>query len=274
MGAERLTTGLEMLSASLSPDGRRLAYAKGRLVGNAWRVSILRDRAATWAEAEQLTFDQAHVEMLDVASDGQRFAVSSDRSGNADIWILPAAGGEMQPLATDPTPDWAPAWSPDGRALVFHAYRSGNRETWIQPVSGGPARQLTRGEAESVYPRWSPDRTKVAYQSRIAGSSNIWIIPVTGGAARKVGGDSFLDAAPDWSPDGQWLAFSSNRPRGQDHIWRIPATAGQPELVSKGPGSRPALVRRREMGVLPLDPGRCREDMGRFCRREGRAYDD
>ncbi|PYP99109.1 MAG: hypothetical protein DMF82_25845, partial [Acidobacteria bacterium] len=73
--AARLTTGLEVFGAALSPDGRRLAYAKGRTVGNVWRVPIFADRPATWADAQQLTFDQAHVEFLDVSRDGQRLVV-------------------------------------------------------------------------------------------------------------------------------------------------------------------------------------------------------
>jgi ketosteroid isomerase-like protein len=56
---QRLTTGVEMLYGRFSPDGRRLAYAKGRQMGNIWRVPIRTDRPATWADAQQLTREQA-----------------------------------------------------------------------------------------------------------------------------------------------------------------------------------------------------------------------
>jgi Tol biopolymer transport system component len=36
--SQRLTTGVEMLFARFSPDGKRLAYSKGRQMGNIWRV--------------------------------------------------------------------------------------------------------------------------------------------------------------------------------------------------------------------------------------------
>jgi hypothetical protein len=40
-----------------------LAYTKGRWLVNAFRVLILPDRPATWADAQHLTFDQAHVDV-------------------------------------------------------------------------------------------------------------------------------------------------------------------------------------------------------------------
>ncbi len=59
-----LTAGIGMRNAALSRDGRRLAYSQGRKVGNVWRVPFRPDRPATWADAEQLTFDQAYIECV------------------------------------------------------------------------------------------------------------------------------------------------------------------------------------------------------------------
>jgi TolB protein len=83
--AEPVTTGLGIRSAALSPNGTKLAYSRGRRMSNVWRVPIFRDRPATWADAEQLTFDAAFIEFVDVSPDGKRVAVSSDRAGNQDL---------------------------------------------------------------------------------------------------------------------------------------------------------------------------------------------
>jgi Tol biopolymer transport system component len=236
---ERLTTGVEAAAVTLSADGRRLAYAKGRSLGNVFRVPVLPDRAATWSNAQQITFDQAHVEYLDVTRDGQRLAVSSDRSGNPDIWILPASGGELQPFVTDPTPDWNPAWSRDGKEIAFYAYRSGNREIWAQAVAGGPARQLTKGEVESVFPAWSPaGESRIAYTTRIGGSTDLWVVPAGGGEPRQLLGDPSSDGYPQWSPDGRELAFQSDR-AGPISVWRMPAAGGPAVRVTTGAGNRP-----------------------------------
>ena len=130
----RLTTAVGMRQAQLSPDGSKLAYSRGRRIANLWRLPILAGRTATWADAEQLTFDQALVEHFDVSGDGERLLVSSDRGGNPDIWMMPSSGGEMQQLTATPTPDWAPAWSPDGKEFAFYSFRSGNRDVWTMAL--------------------------------------------------------------------------------------------------------------------------------------------
>ena len=90
-----MTTGVGIREATLSPDGTRLAYSKGGLVANVWRVPILDDRAATWADAEQITFDEAYIEHFDLSRDGRRLVISSDHTGRADIWVLPVDGGDI-----------------------------------------------------------------------------------------------------------------------------------------------------------------------------------
>ena len=47
--AQPLTVGVGMRSATFSPDGSRLAYSKGRLVVNVWRVSYPRESSGNLA---------------------------------------------------------------------------------------------------------------------------------------------------------------------------------------------------------------------------------
>ena len=91
---QQITAGLEMLNVDLSADGTRVSYARGRWVANAWRVPVLEDRPATWDDAEQITFDEAFVEFLDVSPDGRHVVFNSDRSGNQDLWRMPLGGEE------------------------------------------------------------------------------------------------------------------------------------------------------------------------------------
>ncbi len=235
--AAPLTTGAEMRQAVFSPDGRRLAYSKGRRVGNVWRVPILRDRPATWADAQQVTFDHAFVEMIDVSPNGTRLLVQSDRSGNPDLWMLPVTGGDMRQVTADPTPDWNPRWSPDGQSVAYYAYRGGGREIWVQSLAGGPARQLSRTNGLSVNPVWSPDGRRIAFafastSLAIIDDYKIGVVAVEGGEVRVLSpnGDQ---RRPQWSPDGRWLTFVSTRPP-QNRLWRMPAQGGPAEMVSGG----------------------------------------
>jgi Tol biopolymer transport system component len=256
--AEQISFGLGVITAAVSPDGTKIAYDRGRGVGNAWRVPILPDRPATWADAQQLTFDNALVEFLDVSPDGTRLVVSSDRRGNPDLWILPAAGGEMQQFTTDPTPEWDPRWSPNGRELAFYAYRSGNREIWAQAVAGGPARQLTKGESESAFAEWAPDGRHVVYNSRSNGPTDVWTVSAAGGQATMLVGDKiFEEGDPMWSRDGEWIFFRSNRSgTGRADLWRISPSGGRPEVIVPAIGGAPYLSRdgRSVLSISPPNP--------------------
>ena len=273
----RVTTGLEVRQAAFSADGAKLAYSKGREVANVWSVPVLSDRPATWADARQVTFDHARIETLDLSPDGRTLAVSSDRSGNHDLWLMSADGGEMRPITTDPTPDWAPRWSPDGTQLTFYAYRSGNRDVWVLPLDGGPARQLTHDPAADMFPRWSADGREVVFGSgrRPPGVSN-WSVPAMGGEERAIDHlPSSMDAArPVWSPDGRWLALTVRRAGEGPRLWRARVDSSSAEPVTTGPaaaGGDPCLVARRAAALLHRWAGACGKPLGCLAGRSARA---
>lgn len=232
---QSLTVGIGMRRAVFSPDESRLAYSDGQRVANLYRVPILADRPATWEDAEQLTFDRALISVVNVSRDGKRLAFNSNRTGNPDLWIMPAEGGEIRQLTTDPTPDWSPSWSPNGQEIAFYSYRSGNRHIWVMPTSGGPARQLTHSEAEDYHPRWSPDGREIAFFSLLSGNMDIWVVPAEGGEPRQLTDHPGGDFSPQWSPDGRWLVFVSAR-TGSDKptLWRVSVDGGSAEPVTEG----------------------------------------
>ncbi len=225
-----VTTGLGIRSAVFSSDGAKVAYSQGRPVSSLWRLPILSDRPANWADAQQITFDNALIEFFDLSPDGKRLAISSDRAGNQDLWILPSEGGQMTQLTTDPTDDWAPRWSPDGEEIAFYAYRSGNRDVWVMPSLGGPARQLAPHPTEETVPTWSPDGREIAFISRRSGNREIWIVAAEGGEPRQVTVRPEDDTITDWSGDGRWLVFQS-----ESRLFRISPAGGQPEALVEGP---------------------------------------
>ena len=233
-----ITAGLSMLSASFLADGTKVAYSKGGRFANVWRVPIFPNRAATWSDAEQLTFDQAYVEFLDLSPDGRRLVVNSNRTGFQDLWTLPAEGGEMEPVTNDSAPDWMPAWSPDGNEIVFYSGRSGNRDIFVVPTGGGPLRQLTTQTGGDIMPAWSPDGQRLAYTSVRDGNYDIWVMSATGEEQKRLTDYGGQDNYSTWSPDGRWIAFTSFGEDGSS-VWRVLATGGEPERMIDRPGRLP-----------------------------------
>jgi Tol biopolymer transport system component len=220
-----VTAGLGVRSVAVTADGTRLAYSQGGTVSSVLRAPILEDRPAVWNDVSLVTSGRTHIEMVDISPDAQQLVVSSDRRGNQDLWVLPAGGGEMTPLTTDPTPDWNPRWSPDGGEIVFYGYRSGNRDIWVMPARGGPARQLTTDPAFDWFPSWSPDSREIAFVSQRGGGQAVWIVAAGGGEARRL----TQGAAPDWSPDGEWLVVVR-----EGRLFRVPRDGGEPVQLSDG----------------------------------------
>jgi len=68
---------------------------------------------------------------------GTDIAFTSFRSGNPDIWIIPAESGIATRITTDPDFDYAPSWSPDGSTIAFTSSRSGWWDIWTIPAGGG-----------------------------------------------------------------------------------------------------------------------------------------
>ena len=235
-----VTTGLGIRSAVFSPDGTRLAYSKGRKIANLWRVPIpdLEASPATWAQAEQLTFEHAYIEAVDISPDGKRLFFDSDRAGNQDLWSMTVSGDGLQKLTRDPAPDFGPMVSPDGREIAFYSYRSGNRDIWTMAAGGGSAFQVTNHEADDLMPRWSPDGQEIVFYSELDdGNGTIWVIPKNGGEARRVTSEPGYDFLPMYWPDGKWLSFITYYVDDTYQLKRVHLADGKLEsLIPRGEG--------------------------------------
>jgi len=90
------------------------------------------------------------VEQPVVSPDGKLVAFSvrdtdiEANRGRFDIWLVAVDGSAARPLTRHPENDTSPAWSPDGRSVLFLSTRSGTSQVWRIPVGGGEAEQMTR----------------------------------------------------------------------------------------------------------------------------------
>lgn len=140
-------------------------------------------------------------------------------------WRLATASTSFSGLASLPpltNADRQPAWSPDGRRLVFSGSEHRRRHLYVVKADGSGLRRLTGARAGDVEPTWSVGGV-IAFRR---GSSLFTIRPDGSGLRRLTRGGR----RPDWSPDGRSVAFDR---RGQ--IYRIRATRG----------SRPKRLTRR-----------------------------
>ena len=226
------------LYPSLSPDGRSLVYSRQTDLGNS---DIYLQRVGGQSVTE-LTADSVDPDIQPRFSpDGDSIAFQSSREGGG-IFVMGATGESVRRLTRF---GFNPAWSPDGREIVFATEsvetdprdRLGDSELWIVELEVGEPRLAFEGDA--VHPDWSPNGFRIAYWAIAGGQRDIWTMTSAGEEAVQVTRDDAVDWNPVWAPDGKFLYFSSDR-SGSMNLWRVQIdeetgrTRAEPEPVTTG----------------------------------------
>jgi hypothetical protein len=151
---------------------------------------------------------------LKLTNAGDVIAFTSERDGNAEIYIMNSDGSNPQRLTNDPAYDAWPVWSPDGSQIAFMSDRSGNPDIYVMDADGNNVRQLTYHSANDIWPDWSPDGTRIAFPSRRDGNFEIYVINPDGTNLQRLTNTPSHEDFPVWSPDGESIVFS--RIQGND----------------------------------------------------------
>jgi Tol biopolymer transport system component len=137
-----------------------------------------------------------------------------------DIFLLPADGGREIPIVQHPANDFTPAWTPDGKGILFVSDRAGSPGIWLVNLTDGKPESiphLVKGDVGRFWPMgFGPNES--LYYGLQTGMDDVYVAsldadhrklaaPPTPVANRFVGSNS----SPDWSPDGRFLAFASDR---------------------------------------------------------------
>lgn len=126
----------------------------------------------------------------------------------------------------------SPAWSPDGKELIFvsnrgHIYGTGG--FWRMAVTpGAQAREVHYEETTwRARPQWSPDGKRLLYASYLGRQwHQLWLSTPGGGDPFPISYGDFDNTDARWSPDGTQIAFISNR-NGNTEIWLQQTTGGR-----------------------------------------------
>ena len=103
-----------------------------------------------------------------------------------------------------------PAWSPDGRQLLFTCDLTGRANLWKMPVAGGWPVQLVQSDDRQMGGLWSRDGQWIVYQEDRAGREyyDLYAIPSQGGTPTNLTSTPDIsETSAEFSPAGTLLAI-------------------------------------------------------------------
>ena len=170
-----------------------------------------------------------------------RIAYTSWRPG-PQITIV-SASGDRHSFQQPSIANSVPAWSPDGKSIVYASRRDEDTEIYIADADGRNARRLTNSRGIDTSPVFNPATgRRIAFVSGRSGTPQIFTMASDGTDVQRLteeGGDA---ENPAYSPDGRMIAFAWQKPEAGNFDIYIYDTTTQKfvQLTSeKGNNERP-----------------------------------
>jgi serine/threonine protein kinase/WD40 repeat protein len=198
-----------------SQDGKTLLVSRMTTSG---RLAIHRVYRETH-DAEQLSFPPTGSADLGASHsfDGERIVFQRRTHGRGALLTMSAAGGDPEELLADEFNNYAPAWRPGTRNVVFLSNRGrGSRNLWEIDVATGSTSQLTF-ESKNVLAFSVSAHDRIAYAPHWH-DTFLFTVDVTTGDKRQLTSHTMDNFGARFSPDGQTVAYHSTR-SGDSEIW-------------------------------------------------------
>jgi Tol biopolymer transport system component len=220
----------------------RLVYSQpddvlGWITGGSSKL-LLRDPESGFVR--NLLSSPTSIGPFDVVEPGRVAYVAG--SFRVNLREIPLAGGETPPghwLTLGASSDRQPAFSPDGREVVFSSNRGGNLDLWSTTLATGATRRLTRDPALDWDPAFTPDGDLVWSTDR-SGTFELWRAESDGENARQITFDGGGAENPSPSRDGRFLVHVARTSAGQA-IVRRSLDGGAPTVLVRGDAFLPEL---------------------------------
>ena len=154
--------------------------------------------------------------------DRTRIAFSSNRAGSYDLYVMDADGVNPRRITADPGAEGEPAWTPDGRRIIFVATpETGTPQLATIRPDGTDQVALTSSAGGNRAPAVSPDGKRIAFISTRDGNPELYEVGIAGGEARRLTRTSDREGSPRYLPNGDLLFVVDKG--GSARVMRLPA---------------------------------------------------
>jgi len=219
---QKIYEAFELAGIDWSPDGNTIVFTAregGDSPHKLFSISL------ETRDVRQLTFSTDGEDLNPKFSpDGKSIAYVRSKNKTAEIFLIPAEGGEPRAVTSDNKNIVGNiAWTTDSKNLIFGSNRTGEYRLWEIPISGSEMR-LIGGAGEPAFDvSVSADGKRLAY-TRQDIDFNIWRVPLENKKgdptrAERIVSSSRPDRCPAISPDGKKISFVSSQTGGARQVW-------------------------------------------------------
>jgi Tol biopolymer transport system component len=189
---------------------------------------------------------------MSLSPDGSRaLALALGADGHQSVWMYDLNRGISSRFTVGSEDFQSPAWSPDGRFVVYTV--SGQYRFYLQATGASSEAQKLPTEQNPCVPgSWSPDGQLFVFSSQTSQGGDLWIQPV--------GGDKkpypFLVTPANEiegaiSPDGHWIAFTADETgRYELYVSAFPSAVGKRQISSDGADAPQWLNGGRQLAYI------------------------
>lgn len=195
---------------------------------------------------EKIGDPQAIITGIILSPDQKMLAVRGRNipDGNDDIWVYSLENERKKvQVTTHPSNERQPAWSPDGKSLIYFSYRNGPANMYIHANDKEEAFLIL--PHETYAPSWSSDGQHIIYhlhnqEDKAHDNRDLWYInPEERKPMQFTDTPTFKEAMPQFSPNGKYVAYVADETGTWEAYVKAFPNGDKPVKISSNGGAYP-----------------------------------
>ncbi|MBM3214125.1 tetratricopeptide repeat protein [Candidatus Poribacteria bacterium] len=132
------------------------------------------------------------------------------------IYTMDLATRTTIPLTTSPAAVGNPAFTPDGKTVLFEATVDGNMDIWSMAADGSQRERLTSEPSDDGHAVVSPDGRQAVYVRSLDRAFDLFEVRLDGSSSRQVTFTEATEYGGAFLPDGKEFLFVRNQGAGYE----------------------------------------------------------